>query len=155
MKTILCAIKEEQPWRGGGEVERQREEEEEATLWEGRQGEKKRGKMEKATLWTCPKRALICLKLTNSILEIRWSDWAIPLALLPPVSFSSPPRPHLHHLRAELSKSLIRLLIATPCKEGDINTIQGWVESKMSGRRWRAAKQRGRQADREKRGEGE
>ncbi|KAG8013891.1 hypothetical protein GBF38_016113 [Nibea albiflora] len=35
--------------------------------------------------------------------------------------------------RAELSKSLIRLQIATPCEEGDINTVQGWGRERSEG----------------------
>lgn len=151
MKTILRAIKAEQRRRRRGDRETEGE-------GGGGGGKAVRGETEReekggngeSNIVNMSKKALICLKLTNSILEIRWSDFATPLALLPP-----PSHPHLHHLRAELSKSLIRLLIARPCKEGDINTVEGWGEGKMSGRRRKVAKQRGSKAARKKRGEGE
>lgn len=114
MKTIICAVKGEQRRRRRGDREPERGGGGGGKAVRG----KKRGEMEKATLWTCPKRALICLKLTNSILEIRWSDWDTPThthALLCPTasSFSSSSSPF--ESRA----------LKVPNPASDRNTLQG------------------------------
>lgn len=69
-----------------------------------------------------------------------------PTHTTPPPLLPSPAQPHLHHLSAELSEPLIRLLIATADEEGDIHTVEGG-ERRQSDRRWEAEKQKGRQAD--------